>query len=203
MKLIGSLTSPYARKVRIVLAEKKIDYEFVIDSPWTPDSNVPNVNPLGKIPVLILDDSTVIFDSRVIVEYIDSVAPNNKLMPESNRERAEVKRWCAVADGICDAAALIFLEKKRPQEQQSADWITRQHDKIARGIDYMADQLGDSSWCMGTHFSLSDVGAGCVLGYIAFRFPEIDWKVKHPNLARLYDKLMQRPAFAETVPPAA
>jgi len=203
MKLIGSLTSPYARKVRIVLAEKKIDYEFVIDSPWTPDSTVPNVNPLGKIPVLVLDDSTVIFDSRVIVEYIDSVAPNNKLMPESNRERAEVKRWGAVADGICDAAALIFLEKKRPQEQQSADWITRQHDKITRGIDYMAEQLGDGTWCMGTHFSLSDVGAGCTLGYIAFRFPEIDWKVKHANLARLYAKLMQRPAFAETVPPAA
>ena len=203
MKLIGSLTSPYARKVRIVLAEKKIEYEFVVDSPWTPESNVPNVNPLGKIPVLVLDDSTIIFDSRVIVEYIDSVAPNNKLMPESNRERVEVKRWCAVADGICDAAALIFLEKKRPQEQQSADWITRQHDKIARGIDYMAKQLGDGSWCMGTHFSLSDVGAGCTLGYIALRFPEIDWQVKHPNLARLYVKLMLRPAFAETAPPTA
>lgn len=203
MKLIGSLTSPYVRKVRIVLAEKKIDYEFVIDSPWTPESNVPNLNPLGKIPVLVLDDSTVLFDSRVIVEYIDSVAPNNKLMPESNRERAEVKRWGAVADGICDAAALIFLEKKRPEGQQSADWIARQQGKIAAGIEYMAEQLGDSSWCMGTHFSLSDVGAGCALGYIAFRFPEIDWKVKYPNLARLYDKLMQRPAFAETLPPAA
>ena len=203
MKLIGSLTSPYARKVRVVLAEKKIDYEFVVDSPWTPDSNVPNVNPLGKIPVLVLDDSTVLFDSRVIVEYIDSVAPNNKLMPESNRERAEVKRWGALADGICDAAALIFLEKKRPQEQQSADWIARQHDKIARGIEYMAEQLGDSSWCMGTHFSPSDVGTGCALGYIAFRFPEIEWTAKYPNLARLYDKLMQRPTFAETVPPAA
>ena len=200
MKLIGSLTSPYARKVRIVLAEKKIDYEFEIDSPWTPETQVPDINPLGKIPVLILDDSTVLFDSRVIVEYIDSVAPNNKLMPESNRERAEVKRWGAVADGICDAAALIFLERKRPQAQQSADWIARQEDKINRGIHYMSEQLGEGNWCMGTHFSMSDVGAGCALGYLAFRFPEIDWRSKHPNLSRLYDKLMLRSSFAETIP---
>ena len=200
MKLIGSLTSPYTSKVRIVLAEKKIDYEFEVDSPWAAETQVPGINPLGKVPVLILDDSTVLFDSRVIVEYIDSVAPNNKLMPESNRERAEVKRWGAVADGICDAAVLIFLERKRPQEQQSADWITRQEDKIIRGLAYMSDQLGESTWCMGTHFSLADVGTGCALGYLAFRFPEIDWRDTHPNLARIYDKMLQRPAFADTVP---
>ena len=200
MKLIGSLTSPFVRKVQIVLAEKKIEYEFEVDSPWTPESKVPNINPLGKIPVLVLDDSTVLFDSRVIVEYVDSVAPNNKLMPESNRERAEVKRWGAVADGICDAAALIFLERKRPEAQQSASWIARQEDKIVRGLEYMSEQLGEGNWCMGTHFSLSDVGAGCALGYLEFRFPEINWKEKHPNLARLYEKMMQRPPFADTVP---
>jgi len=202
MKLIGSLTSPYTRKVRIVLAEKKIDYEFEVDSPWTAGSPIPSINPLGKVPILILDDGTVLFDSRVIVEYIDSVAPNNKLMPESNRERAEVKRWGAVADGICDAAALIFLESKRPQAQQNPEWIARQHDKITRAIEYLSTQLGEGNWCMGTHFSLSDVGAGCALGYISFRFPEIDWGGKYPNLVRLYEKMMQRPAFAETVPPA-
>ena len=200
MKLIGSLTSPYVRKVRVVLAEKKIDYEFQLDSPLSPETIVPNFNPLGKIPVLILDDSTVLFDSRVIVEYIDSVAPNNKLMPESNRERAEVKRWCAVADGICDAASLIFVERKRPQAQQSADWIARQMGKVTRSLDYMSVQLGEGNWCMGTHFSLADVGAGCALGYLAFRFPEITWSEKYPNLARLYEKMMQRPTFAETVP---
>ncbi len=200
MKLIGSLTSPYARKARVVLAEKKIDYDFVLDSPWTPESNVPNVNPLGKIPVLVLDDETVLFDSRVIVEYLDNVTPNNKLMPAPNRERTEVKRWEALGDGVCDAAALIFLERKRPAKQQSADWIARQEDKIKRSLDFMAVQLGENSWCMGTHFSLADISAGCALGYLAFRFPEIDWRNKHVNLARLYDKLMQRATFAETVP---
>ena len=146
MKLIGSLTSPYVRKVRIVLAEKKIECELVIDSPWTPDSEVPNYNPLGKIPVLVLDDSSTLFDSAVIVEYIDSVAPNNKLMPESNRGRAEAKRWGAVSDGICDAAALIYLERKRPQVQQSPEWISRQEDKITRSLAYLSEQLGENSW---------------------------------------------------------
>ena len=202
MKLIGSLTSPFVRKVRIVLAEKKIDYEFVIDSPGSPESGVANLNPLGKIPVLALDDDTSLFDSRVISEYLDNVAPNNKLMPSTNRERTEVKRWEALADGICDAAALIFLEKKRPAEQQSSEWIVRQQNKIIAGLDYMAAELGDSNWCMGTHFSLADIAAGCALGYLAFRFPEIDWNAKHPNLARLYEKLSHRPAFAETMPKA-
>ena len=200
MKLIGSLTSPFVRKVRIVLAEKKIEYDFANNSPWTPDSNIPDINPLGKIPVLILDDDTVLFDSRVISEYLDNVAPNNKLMPGQNRERTEVKRWEALADGICDAAALVFLEKKRPAAQQSAEWITRQEDKIIRGLEYMSEQLGENSWCMGTHISLADITAGCALGYLAFRFPAVDWSVKHPHLARLYAKLIKRPAFADTVP---
>lgn len=200
MKLIGSLTSPYVRKVRVVLAEKKIEYEFELDSPWSPGSNVPNINPLGKIPVLVLDEETTLFDSRVISEYLDNVAPNNKLMPAPNRDRTEVKRWEALADGICDAAALTFLERKRPTERQDVDWIARQESKLIRGLEYMAEQLGEHAWCMGTHFSLADIASGCALGYLAFRFPEIDWSVKHPNLARLYDKLMQRQAFADTIP---
>ncbi|MDR1935326.1 MAG: glutathione S-transferase [Candidatus Accumulibacter sp.] len=201
MKLIGSLTSPFVRKVRVVLAEKKIECGFEIDSPWTPGSNVPNLNPLGKIPILALDEDIMLFDSRVISEYLDNVAPNNKLMPAPNRERTEVKRWEALGDGVCDAAALVFLERKRPEAQQSAEWIARQMDKIAKGIDYMASQLGDDgSWCMGTHFTLADISTGCALGYLVFRFPEIDWRTKHPKLGQLYDKLMQRPAFAETAP---
>lgn len=200
MKLIGSLTSPYVRKTRVVLAEKKIDYDFGIDSPWTPENQVANVNPLGKIPVLLLDDNTALFDSRVIVEYLDNSAPNNKLMPAPNRERSEVKRWEALADGLCDAAALVFLEKKRPATQQSQDWIARQQAKIINSLEYMSSELGDGNWCMGTHFSLADVASGCALGYLVFRFPEIDWRGKHPNLARLYEKLMLRPAFSETVP---
>lgn len=200
MKLIGSYTSPFVRKVRIVLAEKKIEYDFVIDSPWTVESRVPVVNPLGKIPVLLLDDETPLFDSRVIVEYIDNVTPNNKLFPAPNRERTEVKRWEALADGICDAAATAFLEARRPVGQKSDEWITRQRDKILRGLEFMSEELGEKPFCMGTHFSMADVAVGNVLGYLKFRFPDIAWPETHPNLARLYDKLMLRPSFADTVP---
>ena len=200
MKLIGSHTSPFARKVRIVLAEKKMEYDFVIDSPWLEDSKVPNLNPLGKIPVLMLDDETALFDSRVIVEYIDSVTPNNKLFPAPNRERIEVKRWEAVADGVCDAAASAVMEAKRPKKEQSAAWIVRQRDKVTRGLEFMADHLGEKPFCMGTHFSLADIAVGTALGYLAFRFPDINWQESHPNLGKLYAKLMLRPSLADTVP---
>ena len=200
MKLIGSHTSPYTRKVRIVLAEKKIEYDFAVDSPWTADSKVPDYNPLGKIPVLLLDDDTALFDSRVIVEYIDNVTPNNKLFPAPNRERIEVKRWEALADGLCDAAVAALLERKRPANEQSADWIARQLAKVERGLAFMAEELDDKSFCMGTHISMADIAVGTALGYLCFRFPNINWQESHPNLAKLYDKLMQRPSFAETAP---
>jgi glutathione S-transferase len=200
MKLIGSHTSPFVRKVRIVLAEKKIDYEFAVDSPWLAESKVPDVNPLGKIPVLLLDDETPLFDSRVIVEYIDNVTPNNKLFPAPNRARTEVKRWEALADGLCDAAVSALLEGKRPKEEQSASWIERQKDKVQRGLAYMAEQLGEKPFCMGTHFSHADIAVGTALGYLSFRFAEINWQETYPNLAKLQGKLMQRPSFSETVP---
>lgn len=200
MKLIGSHTSPFTRKVRVVLAEKKIEAEFVIESPHTPDSKVPDFNPLGKIPVLVLDDDSTLFDSRVIVDYLDNMTPNNKLLPGPNRERIEVRRWEALADGCCDAAVLVVMENKRPAKERSKAWIDRQMGKVARSVDFIAAELGEKSWCMGTHFSLADIVVGCALGYLDFRFAEIDWRTRHANLARLYEKLMQRPSFAETVP---
>ncbi len=200
MKLIGSHTSPYTRKVRIVLAEKKIEYDFVVDSPWANDSKVPDYNPLGKIPVLVLDDDTALFDSRVIVEYIDNVTPNNKLFPAPNRERIEVKRWEALADGLCDAAVAALLERKRPAGEQSADWVERQFAKVKRALAFMSEELDEKSFCMGTHISMADLALGTALGYLNFRFPEIAWQADHPNLSKLYDKLMQRPAFADTIP---
>ena len=134
MKLLASLTSPYARKVRIVLAEKKIEYELVEVSPWTRRDAVADFNPLGKIPVLVLDDGSTLFDSRVIVEYLDAVSPVSRLIPEPSRQRIAVKRWEALADGICDAAMLIAQERKRAARQQSKDSIARQARKIARAV---------------------------------------------------------------------
>ncbi len=200
MKLIGSLTSPYVRKVRVVLAEKKIEHAFEIDSPWVAENHVADVNPLGKIPILLRNEESALFDSRVIVEYLDHLSPNHPLLPANHPERIAVKRWEALADGICDAAALVFLERKRPLEQQSSDWIARQEDKMIRGLAFMAEELGDDTWCSGGNLSLADLATGCALGYLVFRFPQIEWQRQYVNLARLYDTLMARSSFRETIP---
>jgi glutathione S-transferase len=200
MKLIGSLTSPYVRKTRVVLSEKKIDYDFVLESPWVEGNAVAKFNPLGKVPVLVLDDDSTLFDSRVIVEYLDNMTPNNKLFPATGRERITVKRWEALADGVLDAAVAAFLEGKRAKKLQDQTWIDRQRGKIALGLEALAGDLGESAWCFGNSMSLADIAVGCALGYLSFRFADIDWQTEHPNLARLQAKLMSRPSFADTVP---
>lgn len=200
MKLIGTLTSPYVRKARVVLAEKKIDFELVIDSPNAPDSNVPRYNPLARVPVLVLDDDDAIFDSPVIVEYLDNLAPNNKLFPQTNRERIEVKRWEALSDGLLDAAVAIRLESLRPESQRSDSAIRRERAVIDSALAMMASELGEKHWCMGTPFTFADVAVGCALGYLDFRFPDIEWRSSHPNLGRLHEQLMQRPSFADALP---
>lgn len=202
MKLIGSLTSPFVRKVRIVAAEKFIDYELVVDVPWSADTQVPNFNPLGKVPVWVLEEGKTLFDSRVIVEYLDSVSPAGHVLPKEPRPRIAVKRWEALADGVCDAAAMVFLERKRPEAQQNPEWVTRQLGKVSAGLKSMSDDLGQQTWCTGEFFCLADIAVGCALGYLEFRFPEIDWRRSHPNLSELYDRLMQRETFKDTVPVA-
>lgn len=199
-KLIASLTSPFARKVRIVAAEKFIEYELVVDVPWNEDTQVPRYNPLGKVPVWVMEDGKVLYDSRVIVEYLDSVSPVNHLLPKDARPRILAKRWEALADGVCDAAATIFLEKKRPTAQQSPDWIKRQLGKVQASLAAMSAELDGQNYCTGEFFSLADIAVGCALGYLVFRFPELDWRRAHPNLSELYDRLMQRPSFKETEP---
>jgi glutathione S-transferase len=202
MKLIGSLTSPFVRKVRIVAAEKFVDYELVIDTPWSEETQVPSYNPLGKVPVWVQEDGKTLFDSRVIVEYLENVSPVGHLLPKDARPRIAVKRWEALADGICDAAALVFLERKRPELKQDPDWIKRQLSKVDAGLKMMNDDIGNQTWCTGEFFCLADIAVGCALGYLDFRFPEIDWRRQHPKLSELFDRLMQRPAFKDTVPVA-
>ncbi|MBI5331904.1 MAG: glutathione S-transferase [Betaproteobacteria bacterium] len=202
MKLIGSLTSPFVRKVRIVASEKHIDYDFVLDIPWNEDTRVPEFNPLGKVPVWVMDDGKTLMDSRVIVEYLDGVSPAGHVLPKDARQRINVKRWEALADGVTDAAAAIFLERKRPARQQDPKWIERQMGKIRAGLAAMSGDLGMQTWCTGEFFTLADICLGCCLGYLEFRFPEYDWRREQPNLSELYDRLMQRQAFKDTVPVA-
>jgi glutathione S-transferase len=204
MKLIGSLASPYVRKVRIVMAEKKLDCDFVLEDVWAANSTIAQSNPLSKVPCLILDDGEAVFDSRVIVEYLDTLSPVGKLIPPTGRERAEVKTWEALADGVCDAAILIRQEKHMPAmrtpQQQSPVWITRQMEKVQQGLKAMTHGLDDKPFCTGNTYTLADVAVGAALDYLNFRFPEIAWAAEHPNLAKLSTKLLQRPSFADTAP---
>jgi glutathione S-transferase len=203
MKLIGSHTSPYVRKVRIVMAEKKLDYTFVLEDVWSEQTRIVDANPLGKIPCLIMEGGEALFDSRVIVEYLDTLSPVGKLIPAVGRERAEVKTWEALADGVMDAALLARMEAVWPQrsaEQRSQAWIDRQLGKINASLVAMSHGLGDKPYCAGTHLSLADVAVGAALGYLDFRFPQITWREAYPTLVRLQDKLMQRPSFADTLP---
>lgn len=203
MKLIASLTSPYARKVRIVLAEKKIDCPLQLDIPWESTSIVADFNPLGKVPVLLMDDGSSLYDSRVIAEYLDTISPVSRLLPQDRRQLVETRRFEALADGICDAAASIVVERRRPAAQQSQEWIDRQQGKIDRGLAALSGMLGDRHWCNGEGYSLADIATGCMLGYLDFRFAELAWRDLYPNLERLYDKLSAQASFADTVPPAA
>ena len=204
MKLIGSLTSPYVRKVRIVMAEKKLDYQHELEDVWASDKIMAS-NPLGKVPCLVLAGGEALFDSRVIVEYLDTRSPVSRLIPEGSRERIEVRTWEALADGLIDAAILARLEQHwvgRSAEQRSAAWIERQLQKVNASVDAISTGLADKPWCSnGNHLTLADIAVGCALGYLSFRFPEIGWRAKHANLTRLADKLDARPSFIDTLPP--
>ena len=207
MKLIGSLTSPYVRKVRIVMAEKKLDYQFELEDVWASDA-ILKVNPLGKVPCLVMEGGEAVFDSRVIVEYVDMLSPVGKLIPATGRERAEVRTWEALADGLLDASIAARLEQTwagRAEGERSQAWIDRQMVRVNSALQAMSRGLGEKAFCAGagTHFTLADIAVGVALGYLDFRFPAIDWRGAHPNLQRLHDKLVVRQSFIDTVPPQA
>ena len=203
MKLIGALTSPYVRKVRVVMAEKKLDFQLDLEDVWKSEAILKS-NPLGKVPCLVLDGGEAVFDSRVIVEYLDTLSPVGKLIPPSGRERIEVRTWEALGDGLLDAAILARLEANwagRSTEQRSQAWIDRQMRSVHNALKAMSQGLADKPYCAGNHFTLADVAVGCAVGYLDFRFAHIDWRAAHPNLHKLHDKLALRPSFIDTLPP--
>jgi glutathione S-transferase len=203
MKLIGSTTSPYVRKVRVVMVEKKLDFTFTTEDVWAAETTIAETNPLGKVPCLIMEGGEALFDSRVIVEYLDTLSPVGKLIPPVGRERAEVKTWEALADGVLDALILARLEATwagRSDAQRSQAWIERQFGKVQASLKAMSKGLGDKVFCVGIHLSLADIAVGCALSYLDFRFAQIDWRSDYPNLQKLHDKLMLRASFVETQP---
>ncbi len=204
MKLLASPASPYTRKVRIVLAEKRIECDMETVDVQPVDNPVNSHNPLGKIPTLVLDDGTALYDSRVIVEFLDSVSPISRLIPDGMRERVAVRRWEALADGVLDAGLLVRYESLREKNEQSPAWSAKQLARMRRGMEQMQSELNGRGWCHNGRYSLADIALGCCLGWLAFRKPGgIDWHAGYPGLAQHYKKMMERPAFAETVPHAA
>jgi glutathione S-transferase len=191
MKLLASLASPYTRKVRVVLAEKKIDCEMQIVDVNPADNPVNPHNPLGKIPTLVLDDGAALYDSRVIVEFLDNSSPLNRLIPADFRERLQVRRWEALADGVVDAGILV----------RGGFQLEKQIPRMHRGMAQLAAELDGRTWCRGERYSLADIALGCCVGWLGFRKPgDVDWQAEYPALARHYGKLMERPAFADTAP---
>ena len=191
MKLLASLASPYTRKVRVVLAEKKIECELQIVDVGPSDNPVNAHNPLGKIPTLVLDDGTALYDSRVIVEFLDHASPLNRLIPADFRERVQVRRWEALADGVLDAGILV----------RNGFQVEKQVARMRRAMARLAAELEGRAWCHGERYSLADVALGCCVGWLGFRKPgNVDWPSEYPVPARHYQKLLERPAFAETTP---
>ncbi len=205
MKLLGSTTSPYVRKVRVVLAEKKLDYRLEMLDVWQNKAAIQAANPLGKVPCLLLDDGMTLVDSRVIAEYLDTLSPVGRLIPAIGKERAEVRCWEAIADGVLDAAILVRLESAfagRTVEQRSQAWVEHQWGKVWAGLDTINQGLG-KQLCMvgnGIHISLADVAVGCALAWLVFRYPELGWQSRYPDLAQLLARLEARPSFASTQP---
>ncbi|MEY3747571.1 MAG: hypothetical protein RL194_1030 [Pseudomonadota bacterium] len=203
MKLLYSLTSPYARKVRVVAAEKRIEVEMVKVVLSDPDCPVIHHNPLGKIPVLILDDGEALFDSRVIVEFLDNRTPVARLIPQDHSAKVWVRRWEALADGVCDAAIAAMQESRRAENMRDQAIIEKQMGKVHRGLRQLNAELGESKWCVDDTFSLGDIALGCMLGWLDLRYRELDWREDYPNLARHFEEMMKRPSFSETAPPEA
>src|SRR4051812_17754753 len=202
MKLLFGPISPYTRKVRVVLAEKKIECELEVADVNPVDNPVNPHNPLGKVPTLILDDGTAIYDSRVIVEFLDGKSPISRLIPEDLRDRIAVRRWEALADGVLDAGLLVRYESVRDKKEQSKAWVDKQLARMRRGMAQMSSELADKTWCHADRYSLADIAVGSCLGWLNVRKPGgTDWAAEYPAIARHYEKLMERPAFADTVPP--
>jgi glutathione S-transferase len=205
MKLLYTVNSPYARKVRIVAIEKHIDItlqEVVLSDP---DCPVKNHNPLGKVPVLVLDDGDSVYDSRVIVEYLDNRAPGAHLIATDNTSKIATRRWEALADGVCDAAVAAMLESRKPPEQQSQANIDKQMEKVIRGLEVLNLDIFKKKWCVNETFGLADIALGCALGYLDFRFKALppnskSWQDSYPNLAKHYSLLVKRPSFKQTMP---
>lgn len=199
-KLLSATPSPYARKVRIALAEKGIPFELVTEVPWDKSTQTPKYNPLEKLPVLIADSGESVYESRFILEWIEAYHPEPPLLPAGREAALAARKLEVLADGVCDAFVLMFWERHRAPELQSQEWIARQRRKIDGGLKEIARLIGNREYAVGNAFSLGDIAAATVIGYLAVRDPSLDWRTPYPNLAAYSDRMEERPSFAKSRP---
>ena len=199
LQLISATPSPYARKVRIALAEKGIAFELLTEVPWNDTTATPKFNPLEKLPVLILEDGSSVYESSYILQYLELKYPTPPMLPADVDGILAARKLEVLCDGVCDALVLTFFERMRG-ESASPEWTARQRRKIDGGVKEMARLVGKGDWAVGNRFSLGDIAAGTLVGYMAVRFPELPWRTQYPDLAALSDRLEQRPSFRNSVP---
>ena len=203
MKLLGSPGSPYARKARVAMIEKKIHCEFVADRPSNPGSQVPKHNPLAKVPVLVLDDGKAMYDSSVIVEYFDGIGTGAKLIPADFTHRIAVRQWEALGDGIVDAIVALTHDSRYSETcDANAGWYQKQLKKIDGGLAALEHDIGANEFCFGNAFGLADICAGMALGYLDRAYSSHDWRGRYPGLQRYAGKLFSRASFQQTLPAA-
>ena len=200
LRLISATPSPYARKVRIALAEKGIPFELRTEVPWDSTTETPRHNPLEKLPVLILDDGSAVYESRFILEYLEAKYPTPPMLPDDIDGKLAARHIEVLCDGVCDAFVLLFMERRRKPEHQSPEWMARQQRKVDGGIAALARLAGDRQHVVGDRFGLADIATGTVVRYLSVRWPEYPWRTRHPNLAALSDRLEQRRSFRDSVP---
>lgn len=199
-RLISATPSPYARKVRIALAEKGIPFELITEVPWDSTTSTPSHNPLEKLPVLIPEDGAPVYESSFVLQYLELKHPDPPLLPDAVDDLIAARRLEVLCDGICDALVLSFFELRRRPEHRSSEWIARQRRKVDGGLREMERLVGGRDWAVGDRFGLGDIAVGTVAGYIDVRFPEMAWRERHPGLVPHVDRLGERPSFRETVP---
>lgn len=200
MKLLSATPSPYARKVRVALAEKGLDFDLITEVPWNANTATPAYNPLEKLPVLILDDGQTVFESDYILEWLDVQFPAIPLYPADPNARLSARRFEVIADGVCDAFVLHFFERMRDPDKQSQAWMDRQMRKIEGGVADLAKQVPENKFCIGENFTIADIAVVTVMQYLDTRFSEYPWRMQYPNLAAAVDRLADRPSFAATMP---
>ena len=199
LTLISATPSPYARKVRIALAEKGIPFELLTEVPWDGTTSTPRYNPLEKLPVLLLEDGTSVYESSFILQYLELKYPQHPLLPADVDGILAARRLEVLCDGVCDAMVLTFFERMR-KDNASPPWLARQRRKIDGGLKEIARLAADNTWTVGDRFSLGDIATGTLLGYMSVRFPEVAWRTDYPNLAALSDRLEQRASFKGSAP---